>query len=404
MLVFLHKIEKLIKRFVNMSSLSLVKVTHLKTAKVSLSKPLYWKSAKSLKECIIFVKYNTNKIHYIIKYDIEHDKYHTFAKTSQSFNLFKSRSVPFLDTTRDKLCMVNMFDKDSVGYQDLYLLDLNTAKWTVSKSTFAIPEHVSSINVINPRFHVIDNKLHFIHCNRMARAHYASHDIFDLDEKKFDAIEIKWEAVFTVDKFTSECSSAICEYLPSSNKFLCFSKWFSLHISTLDLNEENLTWKEKYMPDKAPGSSTYTLAKTIKGFESIIYCVLLIRSLVIGKGWTASSKILCFDAIEETWYESKKNLPSYMTGFEIESFISVGGEYMHYYDPRNGRHDRICLWDLSPKALQIKIEGRMKNEWEVYVFGYVKQEIERKCNMHIPGYLKSIVFMYYTKYGTDPDI
>ena len=59
-------------------------------------------------------------------------------------------------------------------------------------------------------------------------------------------------------------------------------------------------------------------------------------------------------------------------------------------------HDRLDLYDLSPDELKVKINERMRKEWKVYVFGYIKQEIEKRHNLNIPDYLKRIVLFYYS--------
>ena len=75
-------------------------------------------------------------------------------------------------------------------------------------------------------------------------------------------------------------------------------------------------------------------------------------------------------------------------------FVSVGDRYVHYVCGKD-HHDRIDLYDLAPDPLKRMIEMRLRNEWKIYVFGFIKQEIEKCYNLNVPDYLKRIVLSYY---------
>ena len=78
----------------------------------------------------------------------------------------------------------------------------------------------------------------------------------------------------------------------------------------------------------------------------------------------------------------------------IKSWVSVGDRFVHYI--RQTMHTRIDLYDLAPDELKKKIEMRLRNYWKVYVFGFIKQEIENENKIYIPDYLKRMVLCYYT--------
>ena len=149
----------------------------------------------------------------------------------------------------------------------------------------------------------------------------------------------------------------------------------------------------------------------IKGFSNFVYLICRNRyksESGMTHDWIEMHEleIWCLDVIDKKWYKSEKKLPGYMTGDEYSAFgdvfkcfVSVGDGYIHYYNAHKyDIHDRISLYDLSPLDLQKKIEMRMRNKWKVYVFGFIKQEIESKYEINVPDYLKRIVLAYYTMF------
>ena len=358
------------------------------------SRPLYWKPNNSTKEYLIIIPTVNRKCtaHLLAKYDIQNDDFTQWIELPEEFKGFDSHSGHFIDTTTDKLYIFSINKSDT--FKGLLILDLNTKKWTINHETVGI-SHVWCED--NPQCLFINNKAHFIYSDHKG----GHHKIFDFSRNKFlklnnNAQIFKSLECYGIDDYYR---SATCIHIEHLNKIILFGRGASnACVYELNVNDDNGKWKmseNMKLPIRlfTEGMIHHDIA-IIKGFDSIIYLIFRFR---ISNPPSFKSRIWCLDTVENKWYESKKNLPQFMTyGILKTSFCSGGRRFMHRYCEHG--HKRICLYDLAPDGLQTKIGKRMHMcaEWKLYVFGYIKQCIESEYGMTIPDYLKRIVLAYYT--------
>ncbi len=408
------------------------KLTHLPppitTERVTASTAIYWKPKHSKKEYLIFVpkeEFMTRHVWdkeqqrstfksecikpCITKYDVEEQKYIKMVDAPKDFEWF-IHSAHFIDTRNDKLYIFSSVTKQAgnilsvqENIHDLLILNLNTNKWTILKDQIKFPE---SLNIFRAKFNFVNNECHILYHNHKG-GHHAK---YNFDEDAFVELENGAAAIKAAedeilrDYYPGIKYSANCVYIEPLNQFVAIGHdqknepMDSLWI--LDLNDVGSKWMKSDIewPWDLRLDREHTVM--IKAFDSIIYIICKSTHFLYGPTFDNKHelKTWCLDIIGKKWYKSDKKLPDYMYDDEYLTmekwFVAAGNRYLHFYYEKE-IHDRIDLYDLAPEELKKMIDKRMKEEWKVYVFGFIKQSVEKKHNLNVPDYLKRIVLYYY---------